>query len=441
MMRFPVKRILPRSLMGRSLMILIIPVLLIQVIATYIFFDRHWSKMTGRLAYAVAGEISILADQVEAEGGSPDIDAIAGYAARALDLLVSFEAGKTLDSETSYAARRSIMAATLAEALDSQLRRPYAVDVDVHEKWINVSAQIKNGLLHVSLPQRRLFSSSGYIFLLWMIGVSVVLLAIAILFMRNQIRPIRRLAVAAERFGRGLDVPATFKPEGAYEVRQAARAFLEMHERIRRQIQQRTTMLAGVSHDLRTPLTRMKLQVAMLGDNPDADALKSDIGDMERMIDAYLDFARGAGEEAVVHTDLRVVLERVATSLRRQGADVDLQMEGDLALPLRPVAFERCLNNLAGNARKYAKAVWVTARREDGFIRIMIDDNGPGIPAHQYEEVFRPFVRGEPSRNQATGGVGLGLPIAQDIVHGHGGRIWLEKSPRGGLRVMVEIPV
>lgn len=440
-MKIPLKKILPRTLMGRSLMILIVPVLLIQIIATYIFFDRHWSKMTGRLAYAVAGEISILADQVEAEEDTPRIDSIAGYAARALDLLVSFEAGKDLDGETTKAARRSIMAATLARALDSQLRRPYAIDVDVHEKWINVSAQLQNGLLHVSLPQRRLFSSSGYIFLLWMIGVSVVLLSIAILFMRNQIRPIRRLAVAAERFGRGLDVPATFKPEGAYEVRQAARAFIEMHERIRRQIQQRTTMLAGVSHDLRTPLTRMKLQVAMLDDNPDADALKSDIADMERMIDAYLDFARGAGEEAVVHTDLREVLERVALSLRRQGTDVDLTMEDGLSLSLRPVAFERCMNNLAGNARKYAKAVWIGAHGKDGTVRITIDDNGPGVPESKYEEVFRPFVRGEPSRNPSTGGVGLGLPIAQDIVHGHGGRIWLEKSPRGGLRVVVEIPV
>ena len=254
------------------------------------------------------------------------------------------------------------------------------------------------------------------------------------------LRPIRRLAVAAERFGRGLDVPASFKPEGAYEVRQAARAFLDMHERIRRQIQQRTAMLAGVSHDLRTPLTRMKLQAAMLPSGADVEALKADIVDMERMIDAYLDFARGAGEEAVVRTNLRDMIERIVVAMRRLGASITLECEGDMLVSLRPVAFERCLNNLVGNARQYAGHIWILARRNDGLLRIEIDDDGPGIPPDQYDEVFKPFVRGEPSRNPATGGVGLGLPIVQDIVHRHGGRVWLEQSPRGGLRVVVEIP-
>ena len=439
-MKFFIKKILPRTLMGRSLMILIVPVLLIQVIATYIFFDRHWSKMTGRLAYAVAGEISMIADQIETKTGPANSENIASYAARALDLLVSFEKGKDLPGMTDGAEKNSMLAATLAAALNEQVRRPYTIAVDVHEKWINVSIQLDNGLLHVSLPQRRLFSSSGYIFLLWMIGVSIVLLAVAILFMRNQIRPIRRLAVVAERFGRGMEIPASFKPEGAYEVRQAAKAFIDMHERIRRQIQQRTSMLAGVSHDLRTPLTRMKLQVAMLEKSPDVEALKIDISDMEKMIDAYLDFARGAGGEVAARIDLRDMLERISASVRRQGAEIDLKTEGDLALSLRPVAFERCLNNLIGNARKYAGKIWVVAQKGDGNITITVDDDGPGIPESQFDEVFKPFVRGEPSRNPSTGGVGLGLPIAQDIVHSHGGRIWLEKSSHGGLRVAVAIP-
>ena len=440
-MKFSIKKILPRTLMGRSLMILIVPVLLIQVITTYIFFDRHWGKMTGRLAYAVAGEISVIAEQIESGTGSEsDIESIAGYAARGLDLLVSFEKGNTLDVSQTRTPDRSILAARLADALSAQVRRPYLVDVDMHEKWINVSVQLKDGVLHVSLPQRRLFSSSGYIFLLWMISVSIVLLAVAILFMRNQIRPIRRLAVVAERFGRGQDVPVSFKPEGAYEVRQAAKAFLDMQERIKRQIQQRTAMLAGVSHDLRTPLTRMKLQVAMLEQGPDVDALKTDIVDMEKMIDAYLDFARGAGGEAVARTDLREMLERILAAVRRQGAKIELNTDGDMFVSLRPVAFERCLSNLIGNARKYAAHIWVAANNADGHITIVVEDDGPGIPENMLDEVFKPFVRGEPSRNPSTGGVGLGLPIAQDIIHGHGGRIWLEKSAYGGLRVVLEIP-
>lgn len=438
-MKLSIKTFLPRTLMGRSLMILTVPVLLIQVIATYIFFDRHWSKMTDRLSYAVAGEIAMIADQAESSPGSDAVDDLSGHAARALDLLVSFEDGKTLEGDKD-AERLSSLAAQLGEALRNQVRRPYAIDVDMHEKWINVSIQERNGVLHVSVPQRRLFSSSGYIFLLWMIGVSIVLLAIAILFMRNQIRPIRRLSVAAERFGRGLDIPASFKPEGAYEVRQAARAFLDMHERIRRQIQQRTSMLAGVSHDLRTPLTRMKLQAAMMEKSADVEALKSDIADMERMIDAYLDFARGAGGEVAVRVDMKEMLERIVAASRRLGAEIDLSTEGDLSLPLRPVAFERCLNNIVGNARKYAKHIWIYASRVDGHIGITVDDDGPGIPGDKFEEMFKPFVRGEPSRNPSTGGVGLGLPIAQDIVHSHGGRIWLDKSLRGGLRVCIELP-
>jgi two-component system osmolarity sensor histidine kinase EnvZ len=440
-MKLSVKKFLPRTLMGRSLLILILPVLLIQVIATYIFFDRHWTKMTSRLAFAVSGEIAMIADQVEEDDGPEELDRVTGYAAQALDFLVSFEPGGSLAPEKAKAPPNSIMVRTLERSIAGQVRRPFIIDVDVQEKWVNVVVQLENGLMHVSLPQRRLFSTSGYIFLLWMIGVSIILLAIAILFMRNQIRPIRRLAVAAERFGRGLDVPSTFKPEGAYEVRQAARAFLDMHERIRRQIQQRTAMLAGVSHDLRTPLTRMKLQTALMPPGPDAEALKTDIGDMERMIEAYLDFARGAGGEAVVRTDLREVIERVAAAMRRLGASVETVCDGDMLVSLRPVAFERCLTNIVGNARQFARHIWVAAQRADGSLHVTVDDDGPGIPPDQYDEVFKPFVRGEPSRNPATGGVGLGLPIVQDIVHSHGGRVWLEKSPCGGLRVCLEIPV
>lgn len=444
-MGFSLKKAMPRTLLGRSLMILITPVLLIQVTSTYIFFDRHWDKMTSRLSFAAAGEIAVIADQIEqGDADEKDLKLVSGYAARRLDLLISFEKDKLLEDrvrEGGVNKLKSGVAEGLARALDSQLRRPYEIHADMQEKWVEVSVQLEDGVLHVSMPQRRMYSSSGYIFLLWMIGISIVLLAIAILFMRNQIRPIRRLAVAADRFGRGMDVPATFKPEGAWEVRQAARSFLEMRERIRRQMQQRTAMLAGVSHDLRTPLTRMKLQASMMGDSPDIDALKSDIADMERMIDAYLDFARGQGGEQAVRTDLREMMEDIALKSRRQGMDVDLTVEGDLSIQLRPVAFERCLVNITGNARKYARHAWIDARRTESGIAIVIDDDGPGIPEDQYEEVFKPFVRGEPSRNPATGGVGLGLPIAQDIVHGHGGRIGLARSPRGGLRVVIELPV
>lgn len=440
-MKLSWKNMLPRTLFGRSLMILVTPVLLIQVITTFVFFDRHWDKMTDRLAYAVAGEIAAIAEQAENYDDPVRFERLAGYASRHLDLLISFEPDGMLAPPDMRHEQRSIIARALRPALTQQVRRPHRIEVEIGERWVEVGIQLETGVLHVSLPQRRLFSSTGYVFLLWMIGTSIILLAIAILFMRNQIRPIRRLSIAAERFGKGLDVPPSFKPEGAREIRQAARAFLDMHERIKRQIQQRTAMLAGVSHDLRTPLTRMKLQVSMMGNSADTEDLRKDIADMERMINAYLDFARGEGGEQAARTDLVEILQRIVTGARRQGVNIELDAATELFIHVRAVALERALSNIVSNARKYADHIWVSAMRDTDCIRVLVDDNGPGIPADQFEAVFRPFVRGEPSRNPATGGVGLGLPIAQDIITGHGGRIWLEESPHGGLRVVIELPV
>lgn len=436
-----IKKFLPRTLFGRSLLILVMPILLTQVITTYIFFDRHWERMTGRLAYAVAGEAAIIADQVEQASDPEDIARIGYYFGHRLDLRVSFQADAQLQSQNqTRESWGSVVAKTLSEAIEEQIRRPYDIRIDVKEKWVEIALQLENGVLLVATPQRRLFSSSAYIFLLWMIGTSVVLLAISVLFMRNQIRPIRRLAIAAERFGKGRDVPF-FKVEGAREVRQAANAFLKMRERIDRQIQQRTAMLAGVSHDLRTPLTRMKLQMEMLGEGQDVQDLKGDIADMERMIAAYLDFTRGEGEETPQRLNIGDVLERVISASKREGAKVSLNAGEDLFLMLRPVAFERCLSNLIGNAAKYAGECWVSAQRKEEHIEILVEDGGPGIPLELREDVFKPFFRGEDSRNQKTGGVGLGLPIAQDIILSHGGQIWLENSPQGGLRVRIDLPV
>lgn len=441
-MRFGIKKILPRTLFGRSLLIMVTPVILVQAISVYIFFDRHWSKMTERLAYALAGEIAVIASRVE-ENDNPDyIRQLSSMSAQYLGLLVSYESHAMLPEAERGPGSNSLITRKLAAALNEQVRRPFRIVVDVDEKWIEVRVALKDGVLSISSPQRRMFSSTGYIFLLWMICSAIILMAIAILFMRNQIRPIRRLAVAAERIGKGRELPANFKAEGAREVRQAAQAFIDMHERITRQIAQRTAMLAGVSHDLRTPLTRLKLQVAMMPQSPDTEAMKRDIDDMERMLNAYLDFVRGEGGEASVRVDLKDMLERLVGDARRMGTEIALSISGDLNISLRAMAFERCLSNIIGNARKYAKNIWLGALREDGeHIVIVVDDDGPGIPEDQFEDVFKPFVRVEKSRNAATGGVGLGLSIAQDIVHSHGGEIWLEKSPRGGLRVCIRLPV
>ncbi|HEY0832878.1 MAG TPA: ATP-binding protein [Azospirillum sp.] len=432
------KRVLPRTLFGRSLLIIVTPVILAQAVATWIFYERHWDTMTNRLATAVSGEIAMIIDQLERDPTPDGRQKTFLTAARSSDLIVTLEPGKTLPEPRRPL--RGLLERTLGEALDERVHRPFAIDTRVAHEWYEIRVQLPDGVLSVMSPERRLFSPTSYIFILWMVGSAMVLFAVAIVFMRNQIRPIRRLAIAADSFGKGRDVP-NFKPEGAMEVRQAAAAFLKMRERIQRQITQRTEMLAGVSHDLRTPLTRMKLALDMLGDNAEVEELQADVAEMETMIEGYLSFARGEGAEPVQPTDLTRLLNEAVAGARREGAAVTISVPDGLELPLRPNAMRRCLANLLANARRHAKHIQVAARRTGTAIEITVDDDGPGIPAKAREDVFKPFFRLDSSRNPATGGAGLGLTIARDVVRGHGGDITLADNPQNGLRVLVRLPV
>jgi two-component system osmolarity sensor histidine kinase EnvZ len=439
-MRINVKKFLPRSLFGRSLLILITPVLIIQVITSYIFIDQHWNKMASRLSSAVAGEIAIIAEQFETPLDVDQRAIVTRLSSQYLELIVSFVPDGSLLAPANKT-MQSIVKKNLGQALSDRVRRPYQIMVDMNAKWVYVDIQLNNGLLNVAIPQRRLFSSSGYIFLLWMVGVSLLMLAISILFMRNQIRPIRRLAVVADRFGKGREIPSSYKPEGAHEIRQASHAFIAMQERIKRQIQQRTAMLAGVSHDLRTPLTRMKLQAAMMPPSADVDALKEDMNDMERMLNAYLDFVRGEGGEQSQTTNIHDTLQRIVNAAKRTGALIRTSFDGNIEIAVKPVAFERALANIINNAHAYAKNIEVSTKLTNDYLEVIVDDDGPGISPEKRLDVFKPFYRVESSRNKATGGVGLGLAISQDIVLGHGGAIHLEDSPLGGLRVRVSVPL
>lgn len=439
------KRFLPGSLFGRSLLILMLPIVLLQLIATFVFFDNHWAKITSRLAYAVAGEIAVLADSIGTEESHFEIKELSERLHKNLSLIVDLKPGATLDLRPDSGhglVWESMAADMLHKELSARLNRPFILDLDFAHKRVNVFVQLDGGLLTVSFPERRLFSSSGYIFLLWLVCSSMILLFVAVLFMRNQIRPIRRLAVAAERLGRGQDVP-NFKPEGAYEVRQAAAAFLKMHERIRRQISQRTAMLAGVSHDLRTPLTRLKLQLAMMRESDDVKAMQQDIHEMEKMIGGYLAFVQGESREEKIRVSMRNFLQKIVKAYARQNFSVDLRLcDPSLTVKIQPLAFERCVANLIDNAQKYAAHVWVDITRdEEGDVLMTIEDDGPGIAENEYENVFKPFYREDKARETATGSVGLGMSIAMDIVHAHGGEIWLDKSAHGGLKVTINMPV
>ena len=436
---FSLKRLLPRSLFGRSLLIIVTPVVLLQVVAAIIFYERHWETVTRRLTMALAGDIAMVIQMMRVFPGEGSQTFILNRALTHMDVAVTLTPGATLP-EVAPPVGRSILERRLAWALESQLNRPFHIDTKGYERKVKISVQLEEGVLEVFTSRDRLFSSTTYIFIMWMVGTSIVLLAIAIFFLRNQVKPIRRLAQAAESFGKGRQVK-DFKPEGAREVRQAASAFLLMQERIRRQISQRTEMLAGVGHDLRTPLTRMKLQHAMLGGSDEIASLKADVAEMERMIEAYLAFARGEGEEAPKRIELGTLLREVAASNRGKGAVIELDAGGDLEVQVRPDAFKRCVSNVVDNAVRYGKNVAIAAERRADVIEITIDDDGPGVPEDSREAAFKAFHRLEESRNPETGGVGLGLTIARDVMRSHGGDLVLGIAPMGGLRALLRLPV
>ena len=433
------RRILPRSLLGRSVMIIVTPLLLLQVVTTSVFYAEHWDTVTKRLARGVAGDIGLVIAEMPPDRDAAALDRLFANAKAKTQLDIAYRPGARLPDLPSVL-RATLVDRNLTEALSEYVGRPSLTDTHSRETAVEIHVQLADGVLEVVAPRRRLFSSTTYLVILWMVGSSLALFAVAVLFMRAQVRPIRQLAGAAEAFGKGRD-SAGFRIEGASEVRQAAAAFNQMRDRIRRQIAQRTEMLAGVSHDLRTPLTRMKLALALLGDTPEFADLKADVAEMEKMVGGYLAFARGEGREPPAETDLAELLRDVAAAAQREGADVRLAAPVGLTLTLRPDAMRRCLTNLIGNAQRYAKSIAIAAAPQGDGVEITIDDDGPGIPADRREDVFRPFFRLDTSRNPETGGIGLGLTIARDVVRGHGGDLTLLDSPQGGLRARLWLPV
>ncbi len=435
----PLKWIIPRDLMARAILIIVIPLLLLQIITAYVFFDRHWDLVSRRLNSAVASEIAFVAGLIQAH---PDAET-QEWAFSVARILQGLAFAFTPDAPLPDVPPGSSdpIERALTERLGRYVPHPYVVDARPGEDSLIVHIRTETGLLSVELSKERLFTETIQLFMFWIVSSSLVLFGVAAIFMRNQVRPLLRLARAADAFGKGRPAPEV-RVSGATEVRQATRAFLAMRDRIRRQIEQRTAMLAGVSHDLRTPLTRMKLQLAMLEDAPGTEDLRADVSEMEHMIEAYLDFARGAGSETAVAADLGGVLAEVVTRHERGGADITLeQPEPPVTLPLKRQAFERCLDNVLGNAMRHAGRAFVRVLPHPDHIAVIIDDDGPGVPAEARETVFRAFHRLDTSRNSMTGGSGLGLTVTRDLIRGMGGDITLGDSPMGGLRVVLKLPL
>ncbi len=449
--RGPIRRLVdrlpvPRSLFGRSLLIVVAPVVLLQIVVAIVFYNRHWDTVTRWLAAGVAGEVALLVEQLESVREPAARRALLEQARRHLDLRATLEPGARLEGVGSGGPGRPLLQHIdnkILEAFAEALDRPFTVELRPDETGrIAVAVQLADGVLRVAASRKRVTPTTVGLLLASMIGTSIVLLLIAVHFLRLQIRPIRRLARAVESFGKGRD-PGPFRPQGAAEVRAAAHAFNQMRERVARHIAQRTEMLAAVSHDLRTPLTRMKLELELLGDEagPVVAGLRADVAEMVQLVEDYLSFVRGEGSESVERVPLAPIVEAMRERAQRSGVAAEIAVPSDLIVPVRPLAFRRCLANLVDNACRHAKWVRIRAECDERHVAIAVEDDGPGIPAAQRERVFQPFVRLDQSRSRATGGVGLGLTIARDIVLGHGGEIRLDTSSRGGLAVLVRLPL
>lgn len=433
-----VKRYLPKSFFGRSVLILLVPLVLLQVVSTWIFYDRHWTTVTRRLAAAVASEISLLVNSGDAAQNALGMEWMIS-SARTLGLRFEFREGEVLQGR-GMVSGGGILDTRLAAAMDHAVGRPFEIDTWSHDRLVRMNVQMPDGVIGILVSRKRLFSSTTYIFVMWMVGTSIILFAVAAVFMRNQVRPIRRLAEAVDSFGKGRSV-SDFRAEGAVEIRMAAQAFERMRERIQNALSQRTEMLAGISHDLRTPLTRMKLQLELLEGSDEVEDLKADVREMEVMIDEYLAFARGEGGEDVVETDIGEIVRSVAAAVDAGGRSLETSFEGDLRMPGRPNALRRCFTNLVANALTHAQAIRISVANRRTGIECLVDDDGDGIPEESREDVFKPFYRLDAARNPETGGAGLGLSIARDIARGHGGDVTLGQSPMGGLRATVRLPL
>jgi two-component system osmolarity sensor histidine kinase EnvZ len=431
--------VMPKGLYARALLIIIAPMVILQSVIAFVFMERHWNLVTQRLSADVVHDVGALMDVYRQYPQDADRTIIRKIAQDRLGLVVDFLPVGDLPPPGPKPFF-SLLDQVLSEQLRTQIGKPFWIDTVGKSSLVEIRVQLENAVMRVFARRSAAYASNSEIFLLWMVGTSSVLLVVAIIFLRNQIKPIVRLADAAESFGKGREV-VNFRPRGAREVRRAAAAFVEMKQRIERSIEQRTAMLAGVSHDLRTVLTRFKLELALIETSPEADAMKKDVDEMARMLEAYLAFARGDLGESSAPTDMAAFLEELRDDAERHGHRATVIFHGPPIVTVRPAAFKRCLANLVSNAARYAPSIAITGHRDHRYLTVTIDDDGPGIPPQLREEVFKPFLRLDDARNQDEGGTGLGLAIARDIARSHGGDITLGESPLGGLRASVRIPV
>ncbi|MEM1346277.1 MAG: ATP-binding protein [Pseudomonadota bacterium] len=438
-----IKRSLPTGLFWRAFLILVIPMIGLQVVVASVFIQRHYDGVTEQMARSVAREINHAIRSVEAAPDPETAQALLDAMAVPFGLQMGLDVGGAVEV-TAVRAFYDLTGSVIAETLSRTVERPMALDFLSVRKHLDARIQTGTGVLRVLIPRARMNAANPHLLLVWMSATALALTLVASIFLRNQIKPIRELARAATAFGRGRT--EHFRPAGAEEVRRAGWAFLDMRQRIERQIGQRTLMLSGVSHDLRTPLTRMRLALAVFEPGPEVEELERDVIEMERMLAAFLDFARGEGGEEPVGLDPVEIAAEVGEDARRQGTALTLYARVDTSevrlVTLRRGAIKRALTNLVEKDARFGSQVRLSTRLTRRALEFAVEDDGPGIPPERREEAVRPFTRLDAARNQDAGsGVGLGLSIALDIARSHGGLLRLDDSPSlGGLRATVHLP-
>lgn len=430
-------RVLPKGLLGRSLLIIVVPMVVLQAVLANVFMDRHWQLVTARLSTAVVRDIGTVVELLDAlpEGSSPA--PVIELAARRMQLAVTIAPGGPLPDQPEPGFSSPIVERTLASELRQRVGLPFTVTAD--DEIVLVRLLTARGLVDIRFRESLAYAANWHIFIVWMLGTAALVTAFSILFIRNQVKPIQRLARAAEAFGKGRPV-AHFVPQGAREVRQAAHAFIEMRRRIERQMDQRTTMLAGVSHDLRTMLTRLRLELALMPESEEREDMRRDVDEMEAMLEAYVAFAKSDQDEATEAVDIAGLVEETGRRAAGVNSRFSFAFQGERIAVVRPGAFRRLVVNLVDNAARYGSQIAVGVEHQGGWLTLTVEDDGPGVPDNEREAVFRPFYRLDAARNQDRTGTGLGLAIARDIARGHGGDIRLETAAIGGLKAVVRLP-
>ena len=429
------RKYIPKSLFIRVILIIILPVILMQIAVTYFFFNAHWARVTANLSDSVAANIAVAVHLYREDPSAEKAQALDQLLRPDMQLSVVLREGDALPTDNRNAFF-SALDQTLRRALTSTIEQPFWFDTTRYPNHIDIRVQVDEGILRFIAARERVFAPTGFVFIFWLMTATILSTLISIFFVRRQARPIMQLADAADAFGKGHDI-SDFKPSGAAEVRIAGQSFLKMRSRIKRHLEQRTMMLAGVSHDLRTPLTRLKLQLAMQDEDEDVMAARRDVKEMETMLSGYLDFARGLGQEKPEDVDLKDLVQDTISKLKGVKFDYDIEP----MVQIRPAMIRRALSNLVNNALKYGNQAWITLTSDAQRVYIYVDDNGPGIPADKRKEAFKAFQRLDAARNQNVEGVGLGLAIARDIAQIHGGQIILSDSPQGGLRAALQLPI